>query len=57
MGLNYSRYADDLTFSGGEEFKPRVGYLMARIRHLAEAEGFAVNVRKSRVQRRNGYRH
>jgi hypothetical protein len=31
----------------------RVGYLMARVRHLAEEEGFTVNEKKSRVLRRN----
>jgi retron-type reverse transcriptase len=53
LGLTYTRYADDLTFSGGDECNARVGYLMARVRHIAEDEGFAVNVKKSRVQRRN----
>jgi len=53
LGLAYTRYADDLTFSGGDELNARVGYLMARVRHIAEDEGFAVNVKKSRVQRRN----
>jgi retron-type reverse transcriptase len=53
MGLTYTRYADDLTFSGDEALKERVGYLMARVRHLAEAEGFAVNHAKSRVLRRH----
>jgi hypothetical protein len=53
LGLTYTRYADDLTFSGGPEFNGRVGYLMARVRHIAEAEGFAVNGKKSRVLRRN----
>ena len=31
----------------------RVGYLMARVRHIAAEEGFGVNAKKSRVQRRN----
>src|SRR5262249_32965661 len=53
LGLNYTRYADDLTFSGDAEANGRVGYLMARVRHIAEDEGFALNVKKSRVQRRN----
>src|SRR5262249_37441028 len=53
MGLTYTRYADDLTFSGGEEAAGRVGYLMARVRHIAGEEGFAVNEKKSRVLRRN----
>jgi RNA-directed DNA polymerase len=53
LGLTYTRYADDLTFSGDAALNDRVGYLMARVRHLAEAEGFAVNEKKSRVLRRN----
>lgn len=53
LGVAYTRYADDLTFSGPVEINSKVGYLMARVRHIAEDEGFAVNVQKSRVQRRN----
>src|SRR5262249_3452074 len=53
LGLTYTRYADDITFSGDGELNARVGYLMARVRHIAEEEGFAVNAKKSRVQRRN----
>jgi retron-type reverse transcriptase len=53
LGLNYTRYADDLTFSGDECLKGRVGYLMARVRHIARDEGFTVNEAKTRVQRRN----
>jgi retron-type reverse transcriptase len=53
LGATYTRYADDLTFSGDETLNPKVGYLMARVRHIAEAEGFAVNEAKSRVLRRN----
>jgi retron-type reverse transcriptase len=53
LGLTYTRYADDLTFSGDATFNERVGYLMARVRHLAAEEGFAVNEKKSRVLRRN----
>ncbi|MHB1560150.1 MAG: reverse transcriptase domain-containing protein [Isosphaeraceae bacterium] len=53
LGLTYTRYADDLTFSGEANFEGRVGYLMARVRHIAEAEGFRVNESKTRVQRRN----
>jgi retron-type reverse transcriptase len=53
FNLTYTRYADDITFSGNEELKGRIGYLMARVRHLAQDEGFAVNEKKSRVLRRN----
>jgi RNA-directed DNA polymerase len=53
LGATYTRYADDLTFSGDEALNPKVGYLMARVRHLAGAEGFVVNESKTRVLRRN----
>lgn len=53
LGLTYTRYADDITISGNEELKTRAGYVMARIRHLAQDEGFRVNEAKTRVQRQN----
>ncbi len=53
LGLTYTRYADDLTFSGDDRLKGRIGYLMARVRHIAEEEGYVVNEKKSRVLRRN----
>jgi RNA-directed DNA polymerase len=53
LNASYTRYADDITFSGNEELKEKVGYAMARIRHIAQAEGFTVNEQKSRIQRRN----
>ncbi len=53
LGLTYTRYADDLTCSGNQELNAKVGYVMARIRHIAEDEGFAVNAKKTRVLRRN----
>jgi RNA-directed DNA polymerase len=52
LGLRYTRYADDLTFSGTAEVEPKLGYLLARVRHLALAEGFRVNEKKTRVLRR-----
>src|SRR6185503_19510354 len=59
LGWTYTRYADDLTFSGdtlvpkGEKNPKSVGWLLARTRHVCEAEGFEVNEQKIRVQRRN----
>jgi retron-type reverse transcriptase len=54
LGFTYTRYADDLTFSAsGEEAEKLVGYLLARIRHIAQDEGFAVNEKKTRVLREN----
>jgi RNA-directed DNA polymerase len=51
LGLTYTRYADDLTFSAGPGFREKVGYLIARVRHIAQSEGFAVNPKKTRVKR------
>jgi retron-type reverse transcriptase len=53
MGITYTRYADDLSFSGSAELKEKIGYLMARVRHIAQESGFTVNEKKSRVLRRN----
>lgn len=53
LGLTYTRYADDLTFSGDDSLNRRAGYLMARVRHIALEEGYLVNEKKSRVLRRN----
>src|SRR5205823_5215015 len=53
LGLTYTRYADDLTFSGDAGLENGVGYLMARVRHIARDEGFTVNESKTRVLRRS----
>jgi retron-type reverse transcriptase len=53
LGLAYTRYADDLTFSGGPELAGRIGWLLAKVRHIARDEGFAVNEKKTRVMRRS----
>ncbi|MBL8738732.1 MAG: RNA-directed DNA polymerase [Planctomycetes bacterium] len=52
LGFTYTRYADDLTFSTTDpEALARIGYLLARIRHIAQDEGFALNEKKTRVLR------
>lgn len=48
LGWTYTRYADDLTFSAKEP-SDRIGYLLARVRHVARDEGFEVNENKTRV--------
>ncbi len=53
LGWTYTRYADDATFSASGEPAGRVGYLLARIRHITADEGFSVNEKKTRVLRRN----
>ncbi len=53
LGWTYTRYADDLTFSASHDAAAKSGYLLARIRHIAEHEGFDVNEKKTRIQRAN----
>lgn len=59
LGWTYTRYADDVTFSGdtlipkGQKDPKSVAWLLARTRHIAEDESFAVNEKKIRVARRN----
>lgn len=50
LDLRYTRYADDLTFSSANA-TDHIGYLLARVRHIAADEGFAVNEKKTRVLR------
>jgi len=52
LGFVYTRYADDLTFSAASK-EANVGLLLARVRHIVQDEGFALNPKKGRVQRRN----
>ncbi|HEY4120005.1 MAG TPA: reverse transcriptase family protein, partial [Byssovorax sp.] len=52
MGWNYTRYADDLTFSAPDGHRGEIGLLMARVRHVVTEEGFALNPKKGRVQRK-----
>lgn len=51
LAWTYTRYADDLSFSADDAAAEKIGYLLARIRHIASDEGFAVNEAKTRVQR------
>ena len=51
LGLTYTRYADDLTFSGPVDLSSRIGYVLAKVRHVTQDEGFVVNETKTRVMR------
>jgi retron-type reverse transcriptase len=53
LGFTYTRYADDLTFSGTSEVAAKTGYLLSRIRHIVAEERLVVNETKTRVQRPN----
>jgi retron-type reverse transcriptase len=52
LGWTYTRYADDLSFSSKEP-SDKIGYLLARVRHIAQGEGFEVNEPKTRVLKRS----
>jgi hypothetical protein len=47
-GARYTRYADDLTFSGGAELLDRPRVFTAMASRIAAEEGFAVNASKTR---------
>ncbi len=46
---SYTRYADDLVFSGGETLARSIGWLPIHAAAIALEEGFAVQHRKTRV--------
>ncbi|MBX9628488.1 MAG: reverse transcriptase family protein [Gemmataceae bacterium] len=54
LGADYTRYADDLTFSGGDELARGSKRLATLVAVIAAEEGFALNHRKTRVMRRAG---
>lgn len=53
LGFVYTRYADDLTFSGSGASLRNICNLLARTRAIVEHEGLRVNERKTRVLRRS----
>ena len=56
-GAVYTRYADDLAFSGGEEFARRVKRFSTHVAAIAMEEGFKVHHRKTRIMRRGVRQH
>jgi retron-type reverse transcriptase len=50
-GAAYTRYADDLAFSGDEEFERRAQRFATHVAVVAQEEGFAINHRKTRLMR------
>jgi retron-type reverse transcriptase len=51
LGWDYTRYADDLTFSTRGEPAQQTAWILARLRHIAQEESFTLNEKKTRVQR------
>jgi hypothetical protein len=56
-GAEYTRYADDLAFSGGEAFRRVVGRFSTHAAAIALEEGFSVNHRKTRIMRQGVRQH
>ncbi|KVH77710.1 reverse transcriptase [Burkholderia cepacia] len=52
LDATYTRYADDLAFSGGGALARDVERLQVRVAAIALEEGFALHLRKTRVMRR-----
>ena len=56
-GARYTRYADDLAFSGGQDFDRRVERFSAHVAAILSEEGFAVHHRKTRIMRQGVRQH
>ena len=56
-GANYTRYADDLAFSGDQSFQRRVDRFSTHAAVIAMEEGFSVHHRKTRVMRQGVRQH
>jgi RNA-directed DNA polymerase len=52
FGANYTRYADDLTFSGNQTFAARIKPFRHLVDEITRTEGFAVNGDKTRIMGR-----
>ena len=51
MGFNYTRYADDLVFSGGRDFERNLSRFRIFVCAIVLNEGFSIRRRKTRVMR------
>jgi hypothetical protein len=51
LGINYSRYADDLAFSGDRAFAAGMAGFLSMVETIVGEEGFALNPNKTRVMR------
>ena len=52
-GANYTRYADDLAFSGDADFASRLGAFHKTVETILNEEGFSLNAAKTRIMPRN----
>jgi RNA-directed DNA polymerase len=57
VGGEYTRYADDLAFSGSDAFEKRIERFSIHVAAILIEEGFRVNYRKTRVMRQGVRQH
>ena len=56
-GAAYTRYADDLAFSGGEKFEHSAARFATQVAVILMEEGFTVHHRKTRIMRQSVRQH
>jgi len=57
VGAEYTRYADDLAFSGGEAFERCAKRFSTHVAAILKEEGFSVHPRKTRIMRQGVRQH
>jgi RNA-directed DNA polymerase len=57
VGAAYTRYADDLAFSGGERLERPIQRFSSHVAAILMEEGFGVNHRKTRIMRQGVRQH
>jgi hypothetical protein len=57
VGAAYTRYADDLAFSGDDAFEKNVENFSTSVAAILLEEGFAANHRKTRIMRQGVRQH
>ena len=53
FGFNYTRYADDMSFTVNDEFNVNIGRFCGLISSIIKDEGFKINKNKTRFLRKN----
>ncbi len=57
VGARYTRYADDIAFSGSEEFEKGIERFSTHVAAILLEEGFTVHHRKTRIMRQGVRQH
>jgi hypothetical protein len=53
-GANYTRYADDLAFSGDARFAKSIARFSKQVKTIVDEEGFRLNLNKTRIMKQHG---